>query len=154
MVGKRVRGALYVHRSACADLSAHYQDQLSQAAQRLPQLGWTVARLAPDHTGLMVYEDFGEVVFPALLEAWRIDLTDGRVIGRSYRETANPLIIHRKELLVTDAVADRALWAELTRQLVERGLFSDPHLIGRRRAWEARLAKARIRLDGHRLCPI
>ncbi|MFN3779250.1 MAG: hypothetical protein ACK4SI_09675 [Brevundimonas aurantiaca] len=154
MVGKRVRGALYVHRSAWTDLSAHHQDQLRDAARRVPQLPWTVARLSPDHTGLMIYEDFGRTPFPALLEAWRIDLGDGQVKGRSYRETANPLILHRKELLVTDAFADRPVWAELTRQLVDRGLFSDPHRIGRRQAWEARLAKAGIRLDGHRLCTI
>lgn len=154
MVGKRVRDALYIHRSATAGLSASHQDQLARAAVRLPDLPWTVARLARDHTGLMVYEDFSQAAFPALLEAWRVNLETGHVKGQSYRESANPLILHRKELLVNDTMAGRPIWAELTRQLVERGLFVDPHLIGRRQGWEARLAKAGLRLNGHRLCPI
>lgn len=154
MAGKRVRNALYIHRSAILGLDPAHQRQLSTAAAALPDLSWNVARLTSDHTGLMIYEDLAEAAFPALLEAWRVDHPAGAVSGRSYRRSSNPLILHRKELLVDDATVDRTKWAELTQALESAGLFAQPHLIGRRRAWESRLAKAGLRLEDHRLCPI
>ncbi|MUT24278.1 hypothetical protein GNX14_24240 [Mesorhizobium japonicum] len=103
---------------------------------------------------MLLYEPFEMAAFPALIVSTRIDLASGTVSSRNFKGAANPLILHRKEQMVSDEHPEAVLWAELTAELEALGCFRDPHLIGRRRAWEARLAAAGVRVEGHALCPI
>jgi hypothetical protein len=148
MVGKRVRDALYIHREAIALLDPTRLAMLDRAASAAPDCVWNVARLEPGVVGLLLYEAFDVAAFPALLASTRITLETGAIAQRSFANAANPLILHRKELLVAPDDPRVAAWARLTGDLQARGLFRDPHLIGRRDAWERRLADAGIRLEG------
>lgn len=119
-----------------------------------PDMRWNVARLEPGVVGLLLYEDFEAAPFPALLASTRVVFATRAVNRRDFAGSDNPLILHRKEQLVppdTPAIAD---WRQLTAHLEALGCFKDPHLIGRRRAWAARLAAAGVRVEGHKLCPI
>jgi len=154
MVGKRIRGALYVHRSAVPLLDALDQQRVEQASELAAPWEWNVARLEPALIGLLTYEAFYEDPFPALRAAIRVDLTSATVQRRSFEASANPLILHRKELLVDTSEPAIADWRQLTADLEARDLFRENHLIGRRLQWAGRLFAAGVRLQGHRLCPI
>lgn len=152
MVGKRIRDAVYVHNSAVAHLSAADRSRLEQALVAAADASWNVARLEPGAVGLLLYPDFNEAPFPTLAASTKVDLTNGSVTRRSFEKSANPLILHRKELLVAPDHPQAHTWAALTAALETRGLFRDPHLIGRRAAWDKRLADAGVRIEGHALC--
>jgi len=154
MGGKRVREAVYVHASATRALPSAMRDRLDAALQRAGSIDWNVARIEPAAVGLLLYADFEADPFPALLSSTRVDLTTGRLSSRNFAGAENPLILHRKELMVGPKHPEAARWASLTQDLEARGLFKDPHLIGRRRTWEERLAAAGVRVEAHALCPI
>lgn len=141
MVGKRVRGALYVHREAIGRLPAAAAAALTRAEDLATEDAWTVARLEPGVVGLLRYEDFDQSAFPALLAATRVDLKSGKLSRTSYQGSDNPLILHRKELLVDPADVRVQRWTATTRLLEDRGAFRDNHRIGRAKAWTDRLAQ-------------
>lgn len=153
MVGKRVRDAVYVHRSAVDALTAPQRDSLACALELCGEADWNVARLEPQAVGLLHYPDFERDPFPALAASTRVELSTERVTRRSFDVSGNPLILHRKEQLVAPNHPQAPLWRDLTRALAARGLFRDPQLIGRRQAWAQRLAEAGVRVEGHMLCP-
>lgn len=153
MVGKRVRDAVYVHRSALDGLTAAQRDRLTRALGIAGDTDWNVARLEPQAVGLLLYPDFERAAFPALAASTRVELSTERVTRRRFDISGNPLILHRKEQLVSQDHPQAPLWRDLTRALEARGLFRDPHLIGRQQAWAQRLADAGVRVEGHVLCP-
>lgn len=153
MLGKRVRGALYLHRSAISALAPAQQQVLQHALDLAGDVDWNVVRLEPRVIGLLLYEDFESAAFPALLASTRVDLVNGDVGHRDFASAENPLILHRKEQLVAPETPGVETWRCLTAELEHLGCFKDPHLIGRRQAWAARLAAAGVRVEGHQLCP-
>jgi DNA phosphorothioation-associated putative methyltransferase len=153
MVGKRVREALYVHASAASELPEPQKARLDAALRHAGPATWNVARIEREVVALLLYADFEHDPFPALAASTRIDLISGRTSLRVFASTENPLILHRKELLVGPAHPQAAAWAVLTKALEDRGLFKDAHLIGRRKAWSERLAAAGVRVEAHVLCP-
>lgn len=155
MPGKKVRGALYIHRQAIGLLSDADGARLARACSiaGAERIDWNVARIEAEVVALLDYADFREDPFPALRGSARIDLVTGAIVQRAFAVTDNPLILHRKELLIDPLDPAIAEWTALTADLESRDLFRDNHLIGRRRPWAERLASAGVRLDGHRLCP-
>lgn len=148
MVGKRVRGALYVHRQAVGHLPADLAHTLARAETVASDDEWNVARLEPDVVGLLRYEDFDQSAFPSLLGATRVDLKSGNVRRTSYTGSANPLILHRKELLVDPAHPQVQRWSATTQMLEKRGAFVENHRIGRAREWRNRLAGMGLAVSG------
>jgi hypothetical protein len=151
MLGKRVRGTLYVHRDAIRLLPAPAVETLELALAHAGDCPWNVARLEPGVVGLLFYEAFDTAPFPALRASTRVDLATGQATLRRF-DGPNPLILHRKEQLVAPDHPCAAIWRALTMELERRGCFRDPHLIGRRHAWETRLSDAGVRIEGHNLC--
>lgn len=154
--GKRVGGSVYLHRSALLLLTASEREAVQKAASAAGWDGWNVARLDGGPTGrvaLLEYESFDAVAFPALLGSCLVEL-NGSATRRNYRSSANPPILHRKELLLAPDHPQRPLFAGLTAELEAKGLFADPIRIGTRRAWEKRLTDAGVRIDGHSVTPL
>lgn len=142
-IGKRIRGALYVHRSALKSLGDDRRARVEEAERLAGDSEWNVARFDPGGiVGLLHYADFEADAFPRLEAATRVDPDSGKVSRTCYAGGTNPLILHRKELLLAPGDPRVAEWAALTRELVALGLFSNPVNIGRKQAWEERLAKA------------
>jgi hypothetical protein len=56
---------------------------------------------AVSEVGLLHYPEFFADPFPALAESWRYVPANGTTGHRSYRDSLNPPILHRKELLLT-----------------------------------------------------
>lgn len=151
MVGKRVRGSVYVHTSGRSYLSPEHQALLRQAEALSEGFRWNVARLGRSDVTLLDYDSFDDDPFPALRASLKVDLRSGRRAARTFGE-ANAPILHRKELLLPSGDARAGLWSELTRALVAAGAFDDSHLIGRRKSWESRLDSLGLKVVDHRLC--
>ena len=153
-VGKRVGGARYYHKSAIRWSDPKSQKAI-EAATRIARLrpdAFNVVKIEgepPKRVSLLAYEGFDANAFPALLDSWTIDLNEPRCAHRTYRASANPPILHRKELLLTPDDPRRQSFAELTRELERRNLFEKANLIGFRRQWEKRLAGASIVVEDH-----
>jgi DNA phosphorothioation-associated putative methyltransferase len=88
---------------------------------------------------------------PALAESTPVHLQTFRVRQRSFAESRNPRILHRKEEFVGPGHPSRAKCARLTRLEEAKGLFSDPAMIGTREGWSRVLAEKGLSLRGHRL---
>lgn len=148
--GKRVGGALYVHKSAMNSLRQEQSRLIAAAAEHVPTGNWNVAKIdLADYcaVSLLDYEDFAEHAFPALRQSRRVDLKTGMVTARRYR--TNPPILHRKELLLAPDAPGRDVYVALTRELERRGLFVDMSRRGRQDAWEAALTEAGIEVRDH-----
>ena len=153
-VGKRVGGARYYHNSAIQWSNPKSQKAIEAATQIacLRSDAFNVVKIEgepPRRISLLSYEDFDANAFPALLDSWTIDLNEARCSHRTYRTSANPPILHRKELLLAPDDARRECFAELTKELERRNLFVKANSIGFRRQWEKRLAGAGIVVEGH-----
>jgi hypothetical protein len=103
---------------------------------------------------LLHYPSFFDEAFPALAASWRVDLADGSVTYRTYAESLNPPILHRKELLLPSDHPRREEYAALTAAAESIGLFEDTTRIGYRRQWLALVRAKGYRIDGHALVPL
>jgi len=156
-VGKRVGGRLYVHRLAVPLLDAPLAEMVAaafEACSAAVQANVLKIDEAAQLVSALEYPDFFETPFPALLRAWHIRIVDGRVSHRSYEDSSNPPVLHRKELLLPPDHPGREAFAALTAQAEALGLFADSHLIGFAQAWENRIARAGYYLSGHQLLPL
>jgi DNA phosphorothioation-associated putative methyltransferase len=152
-VGKRVGGAIYLHPSALVEADQLVQERAQRAAAVADGDSWNVVKVQGNAVSLLLYEDFDEVAFPALLHSTKVDLRVNAVSRTDYRSRANPPILHRKETLLRHDDPRRPSFAALTRMAEEAGLFVDAHLIGTRQAWLARVAAAGLEIRGARLLP-
>lgn len=156
-LGKQIGSRIYVHRSAYSLLPPHLGEIAASALATCPEANARANVLKIDESGRIVsalhYPDFFSAAFPELRESWRIDMVDGHVSYRSYADSLNPPILHRKELLLPSDHPEQSRFAELTAQAEVLGLFVDSHLIGFRQAWEARIVRAGYLLVDHQLLP-
>lgn len=107
-VGKRVGGRLYVHRLAVPLLDAPLAEMVAaafEACSAAAQANVLKIDEAAQLVSALEYPDFFETPFPALLRAWHIRIVDGRVSHRSYEDSSNPPVLHRKELLLPPRLA-------------------------------------------------
>lgn len=149
-VGKRVGGALYVHRSALDLLEPELLRRIDDASEG-SSATWNVVKIEDRSLSLLLYEDFDESAFPSLLESVKVE--GGRSVRIDYRTRENPPILHRKELLLRPDDGRVPLFASLTLSAEGHGLFVAPHRIGTRLAWEKRISDAGLAVKGHVLVP-
>ncbi|WOB11323.1 DNA phosphorothioation-associated putative methyltransferase [Piscinibacter gummiphilus] len=159
-VGKRVGDEIYVHRSSVRDLAdASLHPAIEQALERLDERAREAVNVVKINTrsqrvGLLSYPDFEEDPFPALAFSWSPPKNgSGELVMRSYIDSLNPPILHRKELLVSEH-PDRDSWGALTAQAEALGLFDDPLSIGFRMNWLRLIAAKGFQLVGGRFAPL
>ena len=154
-VGKRVASSLYVHISAVSSLPPSAQEAIARgrAIAGVDEDAFNVVRLedAGSSLSLLLYPKFFEEAFPCLAVSYRVDLRTSVVTKREYACDTSPPILHRKETLLAINDPRRSQFEELTRKAESMGLFENPASIGTKQAWEARLTRLRLRIDGHRL---
>jgi DNA phosphorothioation-associated putative methyltransferase len=151
-IGKRLPEALYVHVSALSALNPILQAYESRARQ---VAAWTEPptlvkfSTAKPSLSYLTYPDFDRDPHPALQASIQVNLQTGDVTGRSYRDSGNPFILHRKDAFVTPDYPLYLEFAALTRQEEALGLLTQTRTIGTRLGWEERLAQFRVALQGH-----
>ncbi|QEL21914.1 DNA phosphorothioation-associated putative methyltransferase [Bosea sp. F3-2] len=151
MPGKRVGGFLYIHKSAVDLLEPADRATIASAAALLSAIDWNVAKVCGPKISLLLYEDFDDVAFPALLQSCTFNPTSGAIEVHDYRRRANPPILHRKETLLRPDDHRVPRFAALTRQAEDHGLFADTKTIGTRKRWNELIAKGGLVLRGHSL---
>jgi DNA phosphorothioation-associated putative methyltransferase len=156
--GKTVAQHLYLHIEALDALEPDRREAVQQAAQ-LAQLelgrDFNVVKLGQDGgVSLLDYAGFFEQAFPVLRRYWTVDLAQSRCRFRSYQDSLNPPILHRKELLLPHGHPAIPAFSVLTRAAEQIGLFDDPRRIGFLQAWESLLALRGYRVVDHELVPL
>jgi len=155
VVGRRT----YLHTDSLSCLAANTAARVVEA-ERLAGLNrhvhFNLVRI--DNLGpcisLLHYPDFAEDPFPSLRESWLVDLDRSTVSYRTYAESLNPPILHRKELLLPLDDSRREAYAALTATAESVGLFDEPKRIGYRRQWLALVREKGYRIEGHALVPL
>ena len=153
-VGKILPGALYVHHTALPTLPPLLRvyegcgRQLAGAVEGLTLI--KLARQRPQ-VSYLVYPDFDRVGHPVLTEAFVADLSRVDLHHRDYRQSENPPVLHRKELLVSPEHPLRTRFADLTAQEQRLDLLFGPATIGTQRGWRERLDNYGVAIRGHRV---
>lgn len=158
-IGKRVVDDLYLHISAiearlgpdqCAAVHELYA-ALHPAEDHEPNV--VKYNVRDGRVSLLCYPDFDTSPFPRLTASWT-RAPGGDVRFRTYADSMNPPILHRKELLVPTGWPQRDRWIETTRLAESLGLFEDPHIIGLLGNWSQLLASRGYEVRGSDLLPI
>lgn len=156
---KAVGGRTYLHVDTLSLLDTVLAARVA-AAEQLAQVKrrehFNLVRIddAGPCIALLNYPEFADDPFPALRESWLVDLDRSEVGYRTYVDSLNPPILHRKELLLLPDDPRREGYAELTRMAESIGLFEDPKRIGYRRQWLHLVQEKGYHLVGHTLAPL
>lgn len=102
---------------------------------------------------LLWYPDFFDAPFPALKWGWTINCISRLVKHRSYSESLNAPILHRKELFLPLEHPRHDDYVALTRSAELLGLFENSRNIGFRLAWKSLINERGYYLEGHKFLP-
>ena len=99
--GKLIYNSRYIHISAITLLPENEIQIAKNALKHLEkeQLDKvSVLRISSESqiVSALNYPNFFEDGFPELLESWRIDSSNGKIDYRTYQDSLNPPILHRK----------------------------------------------------------
>lgn len=158
-LGKKVGIYLYLHISALRDVDKAISTKIQRAieiADLKPETDFNVIKLNDNSADLSLlhYPDFFEDAFPLLNQYWSFDLGEETFRFRTYRESLNPPVLHRKELLLPKEHPSREQFAALTREAESIGLFDEPNRIGFSREWELLLKNKGYEVKDQDLVPI
>ena len=158
-IGKTVAQNVYLHVSALDHAVQEIQECVSEAKKLALcsyQLNFNVVRtdLTNASVSFLSYPNFIEDPFPALAESWLVNLKAGRVTYRTYKNSDNQPILHRKELLLLQDHENFLQFSSLTSAAESIGLFDDPSRIGYRKQWEALIKIKGYSLEGYEFLPI
>ncbi|MBS3695247.1 DNA phosphorothioation-associated putative methyltransferase [Rhodococcus qingshengii] len=153
-IGKQTPSALYVHRSALAELPPLLQ--VYEGCARI--LAGTVDRanmvklsVTEPQVSFLSYPDFDKEAHPTLESAVTVNLRKLSVEWRDYSRSANPPLLHRKEEFLGRDDPRLHLYEKLTRAEIKAGLYENPERIGTLSGWQRVLAEKDRYLRGHRL---
>ena len=159
-VGKRVVDDWYVHRTAIEFLEDELKIAIATELESAPATALERANVvklnvSSSRFSLLRYDDFFETPFPVLLESWTLPVSNDRAATyRSYRDSLNPPILHRKELLLSPAHPMRPKFEEVTRQAEALGLFDETATIGFREDWFRLVASKGYKIVGSDFMPV
>lgn len=158
-IGKHVGNYQYIHLSLRKRLDEADQSAIDAAAELTSTIAdqhFNVIKLAEDRNTLTLldYPDFFSEGFPTLRRYWTVNIESQLYRFRTYEDSFNPPILHRKELLIDKAHCDYPSFVDLTKAADNIGLFDDPNRIGFLRAWKALLDQKGYHVSGNELVPI
>ena len=156
-VGKLTSSALYVHESALASLSPVLRVYEGCARTHVGSVeGANVIKLyrRESRVSYLAYPDFDTDPHPVLSQSTTTRLRSLEIRVRRYEQSANPPILHRKELFVLPSYVHHRKFARLTCQEEEHGLYAGSPSIGYAEQWRAALADRRLGYLDHELVSI
>ncbi len=153
-IGKKTRAALYVHRSALAKLpillkvyegcARRYYGDVEDA--NIIKLNRLIPKIS-----YLEYPDFDKKGHPTLARSHSVALRSFDTRVRDFRNSANPPVLHRKELLVEKSYPLYRLFRQLSEAEARAGLLTEGRRIGLLRDWEDALDNSRHIVRGNRL---
>lgn len=160
-VGKQVGDDLYVHVSAIDGMvDGGHRERVRAAIAALPDGASQRINVAKINTrtarvSLLEYQAFDDDPFPALASSWTMRNGNGSsLVLRSYADSLNPPVLHRKELLVGPEHPSRAKWLAVTQAAEAIGLFDAPGVIGFQLNWQRAIAAKGYSLVGDEFLPL
>ncbi len=140
-IGKRTPTAYYIHVSQLSSLSNEEQATIIKGLDRAglkTDSEFNVLKLSNDLSSLsfLNYPKFFDEGFPELESSWHVDFKLDKCTFRTYSNSFNPPILHRKELLLSENHPQRECFTNLTKEAENLGLFKDVSRIGFRNQWE------------------
>ena len=99
----------------------------------------------------LAYPDFDTDPHPKCEESFLVKLGAREISYRSYAESANPPILHRKEEFLRSEDPRRDGFARLTTQEEKWGLYEEPERIGTANGWSEVLTENNAVFRGRRL---
>ena len=153
-VGKMTPTAIYIHRRATEHMPVLLKlyEHCGAVAVGRPT-DWDLVKLA--HEGRSVswlgYPEFDKDPHPCLAWSYNVDMRTLEASYRSYIDSDNRPLLHRKHEFLTPDDPQTSKYRRLTEQEIRAGLYAQPHLIGNERGWKAALDASGVRLHGHRL---
>lgn len=158
-IGKQVAEHLYIHICALDALPYEWRSLVMEAAQIASvsqENDFNVVKLhrLADDVSLLDYVDFFDDAFPALGRSWRVNLSRRTSVFRTYEESRNPPILHRKELLLGPDDDRVQAFQGLTITAEELGLFDEPNRIGFLEYWYSLIAERGYELVDGQFVPL
>lgn len=158
-IGKRINETTWIHVKSLSLLHAAAQDAI-KVAMSISGLSsfddFNVVKLTGQNQNvtLLNYPEFFNEAFPELRCYWTVDIDKGTATYRTYEDSINPPILHRKELLLPPNCTELPLYSKLTKDAESIGLFDDPRRIGFKIAWGELLNRKGYEVVDHDLVPI
>lgn len=150
--GKIIGGFMYAHKSALPFLSDKPMNSLNNALRLLREFkDWNVVKFSHIHIeklSFLEYESFEENEFPCLIQSCQVDLKLQTIKTRKH-STANPPVLHRKELLMRPDHPELAKFQNLTLQLENLGAFKNIVKLGTKLRWQDELNRLSIIIKNH-----
>ena len=150
-IGKLTPEALYIHVDYLCDLPPILRVYDGAARQLTGNVDDSTLvklnRLKPQ-VSYLVYPTFDIEAHPALKYSIVGKLSEGRMKHRSFADSNNPPILHRKESFLAEEDPRWGRFARLTRQEASAGLL-DRSDIGTKSGWNLALRASGYHLKGH-----
>ena len=158
-IGKRTPTAYYIHVSQLSSLSNEEQATIIKGLDRAglkTDSEFNVLKLSNDLSSLsfLNYPKFFDEGFPELESSWHVDFKLDKCTFRTYSNSFNPPILHRKELLLSENHPQRECFTNLTKEAENLGLFKDVSRIGFRNQWEKLVNNEGYYIEGHQFVPL
>ena len=158
VLGKKIGLRTYLHISAIDQAEEKHHQALNRAegiSNTSRECDFNVVRfeLELNRIALLNYPTFFDEAFPELQKSWSIDLSSSEFSHRTYIDSLNPPILHRKELLILVEHPRGGEYEALTQSAEEIGLFDESARIGYRRQWEHLVRESGYQIIGHQLIP-
>ena len=153
-VGKLTGTALYVHVTAVSSLPVLLRAYEGCARAYVGAVeGATLVKLhrVKAQVSYLAYPKFDRRAHPVLRGSLVVQLRHRQVRYLDFTQSANPPVLHRKDLFVDATYPRRSLFQRLTRAEERLGLLDDPARIGTRNDWEQHLAAHGCWIVGHRV---
>lgn len=153
-IGKQTPSALYVHRSAMAEIPPVlqvYEGCARVLAGTVDQANLIKLSITEPQVSYLSYPTFDRDPHPSLHSAITVNLARLSVELRDYSRSDNPPVLHRKEEFLGADDPRRPRFERLTRTEIRAGLYAHPESIGTLNGWAATLGASGHRLRGHRL---
>lgn len=150
-VGKKLPDSIYVHKSAFKTLPGTLKILIPkiQSAVKIDKDDWNIIKFYTRDYKItfLNYPSFEIYSYPALSQAFTVDLAKLKVRKANYNESANPPILHRKETFVQ---SDHPLIEEfiaVTKEGEAIGLYEKTRTIGFKNNWERLISNKGYYLD-------
>ena len=145
--------------NAAANHMNYNRQVVPEAIEKLPELDKLKVNvikinLRSKLVSLLEYSNFESDSFPILAGGWIFEPEAQDLRYRTYLNSSNPPILHRKELLVDIDFPMREQWIRVTQEADSIGLFDDTTTIGFKKNWEKRIFDLGFKLHGNQFVPI
>ena len=131
----------YVHFSQIPALPEQCQTLLESAKRAASSHDLSVYNVLKFHESnqrltFLSYPDFFEEAFPVLHSFLLVDMSAQVVRYRDLKDSPNPPLLHRKELMLDSNHPKAEEFSALTSLAEEIGLFNEPSRIGLKLSWD------------------